>query len=658
MGLFYRDTRLLSAWSWAVNDQPIEPLIRRIPKPSEVHFVGRHLPDASQSESTVLFEQRRCVGSGMHEQVKIRNLAGQRFDALLSLHLEADFADLFDVKAGRNRQSPQIPEQSETGWLWDRIFDEGSRGLNIVASGLPRMRGDRLLWQITLGPKAQLVISIEANPIVDRVMVPARHLSDGFDSVGNTIRISSAKPARQMLTTADPSFARTLQRSFDDISSLRVIDPAHPERAIVAAGAPWFMALFGRDSLLSAWMVLPYEHKLALGTLQTLAAYQGTNFDLHSEEEPGRILHEVRLGATTSSMVGQRNIYYGTADASALFVMLLGEASRWGANEEIIRSLIGNADRALEWIDRCSLNGPGGFLGYHQKSDHGLVNQGWKDSWNGINFANGEIAKAPIALCEVQGYIYAAYLARAHLAQRFGTKPESDSWLARASDLKKRFNEAFWIPEKGWYAVGLDRDMRQIDALASNMGHAMWTGIIDERRSASVAEVLASEDMTSGWGLRTLASSMGAYNPISYHNGSVWPHDTAIAVAGLARYGFNQEAAKLASALLESATHFHGRLPELFSGFARSEFAYPVPYPTPCSPQAWAAASPMLLLRSLLHAEPDVPNGRLFVNPTLPADLLPLSINNIAFGASHVSINVDQSGFEVLGVSPEIQVTR
>jgi glycogen debranching enzyme len=450
--------------------------------------------------------------------------------------------------------------------------------------------------------------------------------------------------------TADPGLAAVLDRSIEDLGALRIFDPEHPRRPVVAAGAPWFMALFGRDSLLTAWMTLPWDASLAAGTLQTLAAWQGRETETASEEEPGRILHEVRFGPASAVALGGRKAYYGTADATPLFVMLLGELYRWGYKPSVIEALLPHADRALDWIEQFGDADGDGFVEYCRKASHGLANQGWKDSWDGINFADGKVAEPPIALAEVQGYVYAAYRARSELAAGSGDQAGARLWRKKAKTLRRAFNERFWLPDRGWYAVGLDRDKRPIDSLTSNIGHCLWTGIADADKAAIIARQLMSEDMFSGWGIRTLAKSMAAYNPMSYHNGSVWPHDNAICAAGLMRYGYTEQAQRVAGVILDAAAHFGYRLPELYCGFSREEFGAPVPYPTSCSPQAWAAGAPLLLLHTLLRMTPDMPSGRLWCAPAVPERYLPMRVGGLSLAKARVAVELWQSGWEVTGL--------
>jgi glycogen debranching enzyme len=403
-------------------------------------------------------------------------------------------------------------------------------------------------------------------------------------------------------------------------------------------------------------MALPIDRSLALGTLRTLARHQGRATDPLTEEEPGRILHEVRLGVESGLSLGGGSTYYGTVDATPLFVVLLGELARWGAAPQEIAELLPHADRALQWVRDGRERDPGGFLAYQRATDRGLANQGWKDSWDGITSADGRPAEAPIALCEVQGYVYDAYRTRAELARMLGEEDAAQTWDERAVELKSAFNEQFWLPDRGWFALALDRDGRPVDACASNMGHCLWSGIVDDDKAPLVAEHLLSPEMFSGWGVRTLSSAMGAYDPVSYHNGSVWPHDNAFIVAGLMRYGFVREAQRVAEALLDAAQHFGSRLPELFCGFDREDFPEPVPYPTSCSPQAWAAAAPVHLVRTLLRFDPVLHRNELWVDPVLPSAFSHIRVEGVALDNARIDLTVSPHGTVVDGAPSHVRV--
>jgi glycogen debranching enzyme len=405
-------------------------------------------------------------------------------------------------------------------------------------------------------------------------------------------------------------------------------------------------------------MALAVDPSLALGTLQTLADRQGTVTDVMSEEEPGKILHEVRLGVSGGLALGGKSAYYGSVDATPLFVSVLGEVSRWGFAADTMAALLPHADRALDWIRDFGDRDGDGFVEYARLNDQGLINQGWKDSWDGVNFADGTIAEPPIALCEVQAYVYDAYIARAWLAYDTGDLDRASEYRHLAAELKKQFNERFWLPDRGYYATALDGKKRQVDACASNMGHCLLFGIVDEDKAPLVVERLMSPEMFSGWGVRTLASDMGAYNPASYHNGSVWPHDNAIIAAGLMRYGFVEQAQRISTALFEAAGYSDGRLPELFCGFSREHYDEPVPYPTACSPQAWAAATPLMLGKTLMRYDVHVARGVLWMDPVVPGLYGDVHVSNAPVGGGRITIDVSGSSANIQGLPDGIVFHR
>jgi len=651
-GLFVRDTRVLSRWELTVDGQEPQPLAAEPGEPYAATFLGRVPPRAGRADSTLLVVRRRYVGDGMREDITIRNTAARTVRCTLELGVDADFADLFEVK-GRSKPRASVSVHAADSALESSGGRRDRRQAVVIdGDGAPSVTDGTLTWRLTIAGHTERTVSIEVVPVIDGEPMTLRYPRGQ--------KVKTAVPAKRLrkwrrrgpqVRTADPNLAAVLDRSVEDLGALRIFDPEHPRRPVVAAGAPWFMALFGRDSLLTAWMLLPWDASLAAGTLQTLASWQGAEVDAASEEEPGRILHEVRFGPASATALGGRKAYYGTADATPLFVMLLGELQRWGFKDATIAELLPHADRALEWIETYGDADGDGFVEYCRKTSHGLENQGWKDSWDGINFADGAIAEPPIALAEVQAYVYAAYCARAQLAVGVGDQAVARLWRKKAKQLKRAFNEQFWLPDRGWFAVGLDRDKRPIDSLTSNMGHCLWTGIVDTDKAASVARHLMSDDMFSGWGIRTLAQSMAAYNPMSYHNGSVWPHDNAICAAGLMRYGFAEQAQRVTEAILDAAEHFGHRLPELFCGFSRQEFPAPVPYPTSCSPQAWAAAAPLLLAHTLLRFVPDMPSGQLWCAPVVPERYLPMRIGGLRLAKSRVAVDLWQAGgWEITGL--------
>jgi glycogen debranching enzyme len=649
-GLFVADTRMLSCWRLAIDGVPVQNLstIEEPTEPYRATFVGRTPPRQWLADSTMLVLRDRLVGDGMREDVTLRNLGAEPVGVTLSLAVDTDFADLFAVKEGRVQ--PPHGRAVDIGTASMALTLAGSdysRGVQITATtGDPIVTPGRFTFRIVVPQRSQwsTCFAVEASTGGDRIQLRHR-CGEPVDTSGPAQRLQAWRLSNPRIMTGDSTFDRSLEVGTRDLGSLQIEDPKQPGRPILAAGAPWFMALFGRDSLLTAWMALGLDPRLAVNTLRTLARLQGTRVDPLTEEEPGRILHEVRLGTEAALALGGGTTYYGTVDATPLFVMLLAELDRWGALLDDDRpALLAAADRAMAWILEYGDADGDGFVEYRRHTDRGLVNQGWKDSFDGVNYADGHLAAPPIALCEVQGYVYAAFQARAFLADGDGDTVRAHQWRSRAARLKAAFNLAFWMPKQQAFAMALDGAKRQVDAIASNMGHCLWTGIVDDDKAAAVAAHLAGPSLNSGFGVRTLATDMNAFNPMSYHNGSVWPHDTAIAIAGLANYGFVEETQQLALGLLDASEYFGGRLPELFCGFSRAEFTRPVPYPTSCSPQAWAAASSRLVLRSLLRFNPDIPHGQVQLCPMVPPRLLPVRLENVPLAGARMNIAVDADG--------------
>ncbi|MDP9182351.1 MAG: amylo-alpha-1,6-glucosidase [Actinomycetota bacterium] len=657
-GLFFRDTRFLSRFELTVDGQSLEPLTTHLTTPYSATFIGRRPPRPGTADSTLLVVRRRYVGGGMRDDITLRNLGREAAAIRLAITVDTDFAGLFEVKEGRARGRDGLHRSMDEGSLHLGVTSAGeSRAVTVAAEGAHATE-HTLEWPLVLPPREELTVSVQVTPSLDDLEEPPRY--EPGQPVELSLAASRLAEWRQItpiVTSPDVGLLRLLATSAEDLGVLRIFDAEHPDRVAVAAGAPWFMTLFGRDSLLTSWMLLPLDHSVATGTLHTLAAMQGTKVEAISEEQPGRILHEVRAGLDAQATLGGR-IYYGTADATPLFVMLLGELRRWGLGEEDVQTLLPHADRALQWIEDYGDRDGDGFVEYQRATDRGLLNQGWKDSFDAISYASGQLAEPPIALAEVQAYVYGAYVARAHFATEEGDDSLAERWTQRATELKQRFNEQFWLPDKGYFALALDAQKRPIDALASNQGHCLWTGIVDEDKAAQVAEHLMSPAMFTGFGVRTLATTMGGYNPVSYHNGSVWPHDSALIASGLMRYGFVKQAQQLALGLLDASMFFGGRLPELFCGFDRGEFPEPVPYPTACSPQAWAAAAPLYLLRTLLRFDPWVSSGRVTCSPELPDRLLPLSIDGIRLAGASIGLDVEADDWRVTGLPPGIELER
>ncbi|SES08908.1 Glycogen debranching enzyme (alpha-1,6-glucosidase) [Lentzea xinjiangensis] len=651
-GLFFRDARVVSRWELRLDGQPQHPLSVIAQEAFASRFVLRRPPQLGHADSTLLVTRERLLGDGLRETITLQNLGREASAVTITLHVDADFADLFAVKEGRGHGGCELTVIGDELRLTDR--GNGARGMSVSATADPLVTPGALTWRVVVPAKQRWTTEVVAQPtLANRRVQPQFHRGEGLESSGPARKIREWREASTVIAADDAVLTQVLQRTESDLGALQIHDQARGDRPFVAAGAPWFMTLFGRDSLLTAWMALPLDVGLGLGTLQTLADLQGTKVDPITEEEPGRVLHELRLGPDSARVLGGSH-YYGTVDSTPLFVMLLAECWRWGAPEQTVRSLLPAADAALRWVERYGDRDGDGFVEYRRATDRGLANQGWKDSFDGVNDATGRIADTPIALCEVQGYVYAALRARAEMAEHFGDTATAARCRAAADELRQRFADRFWLPDKGWYAIALDGRKRPVDALTSNVAHCLWTGIVPDEHAAVLIERLAGKDMDSGYGLRTLSASMGAYNPMSYHNGSVWPHDTAIAVAGLLRYahldGAVPLAHRLATGVLDAAAAFGARLPELFCGFSRDEFSPPVPYPTSCSPQAWASAAPVLLVRSFLGLDPHVPRRTVALRPALPAAWGEVRLKELRLGPATVDITARGAAAEVQGL--------
>ena len=657
-GLFVLDTRVLSCLQLRVNGARLEPLTVDMLLPFSATFVGRVSPSAGKADSDVVVFRERSIGQGMRDQLSVTNYGSDDVDVVIELTVDVDFADLFEVKEHREIARTGITSVARAAGFTYRDTANGTgRTVAVDVEGGFELHRNTFVRTMTLTPRQTSEACLQVTTAMAGKRLPPRFgCSDDADALPAQ-RLALWRAALPVVDTDHEGFDRALHQAGEDLGALRIFDPDHPDVPIVAAGAPWFMTVFGRDSLLTAYMCLIAEPRLAEGVLETLARFQGDEVNPGTEEEPGKILHEMRFGAAARPSLSSGEVYFGSIDATPLFVMLLGELRRWGLADETVDRLLPHADRALAWIEDFGDRDGDGYVEYGRQTERGLANQGWKDSWDGIRYMDGRFPTSPIALCEVQGYVYSAYLARAHFAQEQSDAATYQRYCAKAAELYERFNDDFWLDEHGWYALGLDADKRPIDALTSNMGHCLWTGIVDPEKAPLVVERLMSPKMFSGWGIRTLATSMIAFNPVSYHNGSVWPHDNALIAAGLMRYGFVDEAHRVIHAQLDVADAYHGRLPELFAGFVRGHPATPASYPTSCSPQAWAAAAPLLWLRTLLRLDPWIPHGEFRVDPALPSWLQRLEVRDIEMGGESVTVSVERGIVAVTG-SGALRVER
>jgi glycogen debranching enzyme len=625
-GLFSFDTRHLSKWVLTVNGERLTPL----GEPDELEYfetrftlvpgIGTVYVNATQTVT-----RERVMSNGFHERLQIQNHGNEPAELTVRIDAACDFADLFEVKDALQKKgavSSRVDgDQLVLRYVRDTFVREtwiassepthaiDENGVTYIVEVAPHDMWSTDL-EVSISPFARSQESDEP-PLPAWMAPPTRaKLSRDLDRWN--------KSAPELKSDWQP-LVRTYYRSLNDLASLRFTPLTADRHTLPAAGLPWFMTMFGRDSILTSLQALPFTQELAATTLRELGARRGIHVDNFRDEEPGRILHEMRYGELTAFEERPHSPYYGSADATPLYVVLLDEYERWTGDTKLVRQLEPAARDALNWIDEYADLQGNGYIAYQRRVEAtGLENQCWKDSWDSISYRDGTLPGFPRATCELQGYAYDAKMRAARLARLVWHDPDFAERLEReAADLKRRFNRDFWIADDGYFAVALDYDGRQVDSLTSNNGHLLWSGIVDKSKARSVVEHLMGKRLFSGWGVRTLAEGEARYNPIGYHLGTIWPFDNSFIAWGLRRYEFHTEAAKIARAILEAAAFFGGQLPEAFGGYPRkSETDHPVPYPTACSPQAWSTGAPLLLLATMLGLQPV--GDQLAVNPAIP----------------------------------------
>ncbi|MFI2651148.1 glycogen debranching N-terminal domain-containing protein [Micromonospora fulviviridis] len=635
-GLVHRDTRLLSQWVLTIDGRRLLVLRSSVVDHYSAQFflTNPTLPDLPAN--SIAIRRLRYLGEGLHERIELVSFAPDRVRFELRLEVGNDFADILEMKTTIRDRSERIqrghaPDGSRL--LFNYEQDGFTSQTSVRPTRLPeRLEGDHLVWPINLAPHESWRVELDV-PVPPGFGVTEAVRGDIADILHHRVEDPAARwlAGAAQLSSDHPALERAIAQTRSDMSALRMEMTLGKERiSLPAAGMPWFLTLFGRDTLITAYQALTFGPRLAKGTLLALAHHQGRQYEDFTDEEPGKILHEVRFGELTQQGLMPYNPYYGTADATQLWLILLSEYWRWTRDDDLVRSLRDNALAALNWIDQYGDRDGDGYVEYATRSPEGLGNQCWRDSWDGVRFADGRLPVLPIATCEIQGYTYDAKLRLAELADGPLADPAlADRLRADAHRLRESFNRDFWIAERGgYYAVGLDGDKNKIDSMTSNLGHLLWSGIVPQERAAALARQLLSEDMFSGWGIRTLSRGDAPYNGLGYHLGTVWPHDTSISVLGLARYGFRDEANQVALALLDTAAQFGDRLPEAIAGFERDRTLFAIPYPTACSPQAWASGAPLNLTRAMLGLHPV--DGQLVADPAVPKEVGRIKIRGIA----------------------------
>jgi glycogen debranching enzyme len=612
-GLFFRDMRHLSRWQLRLNGRALRVLSTATLEYDEAVFFLVEPTATLYRTPAVSVIRRREVAVGMRESFTILNHGTEPVQLELSILFGADFADIFEVKDSMAKLGSYHRRHHEGSVTLGYRREHFCRETHVSAVGA-YFTDESLTFRLDLPPMAEWTGEIEVSLGVaeGRPLPRRRHCPDMPVSLDEWLE------AAPRLESEWTDLRHIYHRSLVDLAALRFYPDGVPGASLPAAGLPWFMALFGRDSLLASYQTLPFVPELARTTLWSLATTQADANDDFRDAEPGKILHELRHGELAYFGDRPQSPYYGAADTTPLFLILLDEYERWTGDTGTVVRLEENARAALRWIEEYGDLDGDGYLEYQPRNARGgLVNQCWRDSWNSVVHPDGTLASLPRATCELQGYAYDARRRCARLAREVWSDPELAERLERdAEKLKQRFDADFWLPEEGFYALALDGEKRPVRTLTSNIGHLLWSGIVPHERVENLANHLCGQQMFSGWGVRTIADGQMAYNPVEYHNGTVWPHDTALAAAGLAAYGRRQEANRLAVALLEAARHLDYRLPEALAGYPRAATIVPVLYPVACSPQAWSSGAPLLLLRVMLGLEPKMDD--LTVSPHLP----------------------------------------
>jgi glycogen debranching enzyme len=621
-GLFFNDTRFLSRWVLTINGQ--RPGVLSVDDLNYFSVQFFLTPSSSNVyvNSGISLRRKRAVGGGFHEDLTIENHETGPVDLKIRIEAASDFADLFEVKdelAKRGELYRRVEgDRLVLGYRRERFLRE-----TWISASAPEARYDEegVSFQVRIEPQGSWNTCIEV-VTADRAILSSRitktkygHTGNGSSQLAQKTRAWIAGAPKVSSSWLD--LPRVYDKCISDLAALRFETGVVPG-CLPAAGLPWFMATFGRDSMLTSFQALPFKPDLAKTTLEILALLQGAKVDDFRDEEPGKIIHELRLGEMTAFEERPHSPYYGGSDSTPLFLVLLDEYERWSGDADLVRRLEQPAKSALEWIERYGDQDGDGYVEYKSRNpETGLENQCWKDSWDSIRFADGRFASLPRATCEIQGYVYDAKRRCARLAREIWNDQKLAERLEReAIELKRRFNRDFWLDDRGYFALALDGEKQRVDSLTSNIGHLLWSGIVDDDKAPLVARHLMSDRLFSGWGVRTMAEGDTAYNPIGYHVGTVWPHDCSFVALGLRQYGFAREAARLSLGVLEASVFFGGRPPEAFGGYPREVTHFPVEYPTACSPQAWASGAPLLLLRTVLGLEPI--GDHLLVVPALP----------------------------------------
>ena len=660
-GFFTDDTRFLSVLQLTINGR--RPLLLSSGKVDyfSAAFYLRNPPVDGLEQDEISIIRERFIGQAMQDRLVLQNQGMRPVEFDLALEIASDFADIFAVKdydfaLGDPAHAEPLPPAVEAHFDQANnqfLLSDGSgvpAHTQVILSRAGRVERGRVTYRIELQPRERWDLRLDIVPSSEGEQLMPRLAERRFGDEIARVRESLAAwhlRVPQLRATWD-DLAQSFGRSVSDLASLRMRGSDGGLGKLPAAGMPWFMTVFGRDTIITCLQTLLFGPELAVTALEALRQLQSTVDDPVRDAEPGKIVHEVRSGKAARTWHGA---YYGTVDATPLYLILLSEVWRWTDDVALVRDFKDSALHALEWIAaRGDLDGDG-FVEYKKRSRRGLDNQSWKDSHDSQRFADGRLADPPIAPCEVQGYVYDAKRRMAELAREVWRDRELADRLEReAEELRAKFNEHFWIEERnGYYALALDAQHERVDSICSNIGHLLWSGIVPAERVDAVVDHLMGDALWSGWGVRTMSTEDRGYNPLAYHNGTVWPHDNSLIAWGLARYGRWPEAHRVIRQMLTAARHFDYQLPEVFAGLPRTETRFPIAYPTAARPQAWAAGTPVLLLQLLLGLRPDWRQSTLesYAPPELPAWAGSLRLSGVRAFERTWEIRIEDSTVQV-----------
>ncbi|TDL31508.1 amylo-alpha-1,6-glucosidase [Jeotgalibacillus sp. S-D1] len=645
LGLYTKDTRYLNSLKLSVNgESPIA-----LHSDGGENYRSRILltnPHQESEEGLILwresieFERTRFIYEGvLYETIKATSYFPKNVTFRIALEMDADFTDMFIIRGFQNGKTGSRGEthysSREMTFTYNGIDEIARR--TIVKWNQPEQEVQEgyvgFDWSLNHGESNEVTFTIEALQDAETSSV----MDEQFALNALQQSYKNWNDSLPVVSTDEKQFEKLINRGTDD---LRVLLTDVGFGSFPVAGLPWFGVPFGRDSLIAALQLLPFNTEVAKGTLLTMAHYQGTKIDAWRDEQPGKIMHEIRYGELANTNQIPFAPYYGSVDSTPLFLMLLVEYVNWTGDVELVKELRTNIDRAISWIDEYGDRDGDLFIEYHQEASKGIANQGWKDSGDSVVHRNGDYAKSPIALSEVQGYVYQAKKGIASILRTLGEADTANSLDKSAEELKKKFNEAFWMEDVGFYAIALDEHKKQVGTITSNPGHLLQSGILSEDRAKKVASVLAGEKMFSGYGIRTMGEGEAGYNPMSYHDGSVWPHDNSMILLGMGKSNLQQEMDTVIQGLIEASHHFeYDRLPELYCGYDQS-LNKVVPYPVACSPQAWAAGTPLTFVQSLLGLYPDSLNKTINLNPMLLSSMNEFHISNMRLGNGILSVSI------------------